>query len=534
MLCSAAAWPALLALTVAGCASSGGLDAGASPTAGSPGGLVVITAGGTALADGADDVPPTLDLRISADGTVAARLDGATLALRRQGDALTASVAPLPLASAHRLDVDLAARDRRRISFHVVAPLRVQGALHYEAGAGTVLDLAFDLAPDHPAVEAAVSGGSRSWLDDRHLRVAWPVPPGGVLTLPAGIAADRGSHSTAALTLTLGPVGAGTLRRAVTPAPGPPPARPLVVAFSVATAASRASVAAHVAQISLLSPTGLSAAADGSLLGTPDPPAVGTALAQGVPVWPLLQNERFDTDAVGRLLHDDQASSRLIDALRARAASEGWAGVHLDFESVDPLNRDLFSGFVERLAAAMHQDGRRLAVAVVPHKPDHVTFYSAAYDLPVIARTADLVTLMAYEEHGPSGQPGAVAGLGWDEEVLAGSLADLGNPGHALLGLPFYARTWAESGAPADGYAGALATALGQPGAQVDYDFDADTAFVRPVVGGRPVTYFDDADSLARKLALVPPRGLAGIAVWRLGFEDPAFWALLPAVALRP
>ena len=51
---------------------------------------------------------------------------------------------------------------------------------------------------------------------------------------------------------------------------------------------------------------------------------------------------------------------------------------------------------------------------------------------------------------------------------------------------------------------------------------------------GDAVTYFDDADSLARKLALAGERGMAGTAVWRLGFEDPAWWNALPQNPPRP
>jgi spore germination protein YaaH len=74
---------------------------------------------------------------------------------------------------------------------------------------------------------------------------------------------------------------------------------------------------------------------------------------------------------------------------------------------------------------------------------------------------------------------------------------------------------------------------LGQPGARVDYDFPASTALVR-AGDGQTVTYFDDADSLARKLALAGELGMGGVAVWRLGFEDPAVWSVLPPVAPRP
>src|SRR4029077_2497698 len=161
----------------AGCAPGGSAT---TPTASDASGFVVITAGGTALGDGATDVPTTLDLRILAgDGTgVAARLDGSPLDLQRDGRALTASVAPMPLASAHRLDLTIPGRAQPAISFRVVPASAIHAAAHTDLALGTVLDVAFALAPDHTAVEAALPpGGARSWQDDRHLRALWAHPP---------------------------------------------------------------------------------------------------------------------------------------------------------------------------------------------------------------------------------------------------------------------------------------------------------------------------------------------------------------------
>jgi spore germination protein YaaH len=343
---------------------------------------------------------------------------------------------------------------------------------------------------------------------------------------------ELGSHLAAPLDLDLGPVAPGSLRLRVVPVAPPPPPPRLLLAFSVATPASRASVAAHLRQISVLSPTGLVADRGGSLTGTPDPPAVAASAAGRVPVWPLVQNSDFDSGAVSALLRDDAATGRLVGELRAAAAAGGYGGLDLDFESVPPSDRDRLTALVTRLAAALHADGRRLAVAVVPHKPGHLNLYSGAYDVDVLVHRADLVTLMAYDQHGPGTVPGPVAGLDWDRQVVHGTLDHL-PAGTALLGLPLYARAWTLAGAPADGYAPALAAALGQPGARVDYDFPASTALVR-AGDGQAVTYFDDADSLARKLALAGELGMGGVAVWRLGLEDPALWSVLPARAPRP
>jgi spore germination protein YaaH len=120
-----------------------------------------------------------------------------------------------------------------------------------------------------------------------------------------------------------------------------------------------------------------------------------------------------------------------------------------------------------------------------------------------------------------------VAGLDWDNAILQATLPDL-NPAHVLLGVPLYGRAWGSSLAGASAYSNVLYNALAVPGARVDYDFSAQTPFI-VTPNGSLITYFDDADSLARKIALVRTYNLAGIAAWRLGFEDPGFWSLFSA-----
>jgi spore germination protein YaaH len=499
-------------------------------------GLLVVTTGGAALTDGANDVPPTLDLRVSASDPLAvqdvsAKLDGNGLDLRADTTGgLVAATKAMPLGSAHHLDLAVPGRDERTLAFHVVSPAQWMAALHADSTQAAVLDIAFDLAPDHQSVERAVPGGARTWVDDRHLEVTWPRAPGGSLSLAESIPAARGSHLSAGPVLDLRAVPVGSIRRVTAPGPPAPPTGPLVIAFSVGTSASRNSVAAHADQISVVSPTGLTAAADGSLDGAPDAPTVASALTHRLPVWPLVQNHGFDPAATSTLLHDATAVARLVEALRGVAGRAGFGGVQLDFEEVLTADKDALSALIGKLGAALHKDGHLLAVDVVPHKPGSLNVHSAAYDLQAIAAAADLVTLMAYEEHNPGTVPGPVAGLDWDRQLLAGSIPDL-DSGRTLLGLPLYTRTWSTTGAPADAYAAAVGDALGAPGARVDYDFSGATPLIHAAAGA--VTYFDDAQSLQAKMALVPEDKLTGIAVWRLGFEDPALWTLLPQSAPR-
>jgi len=483
-------------------------------------------------------VPPTLDLRIRASRSLsvseaAVSLDGKALSLQEAGGALIVSVPAMPLGSTHRLDINLPGRDPQTIAFDVVRPAAVHAALHRDPQAGGVLDLAFALAPDRAGVErAAPTGGHPQWVDGRHLRLTWPSAPGGSLDLPATIITDRGSHLAGSLHLdlsTLPPNGA--LRSADVPSAGSQPRQPVVVAFSVGTVASRASAQRHGDQISVLSPTGLRADADGTVSGAPDPAAAASA-GSGVAVMPVIQ--QFDSTAAAALAADQAATARLTAALRQRAAENGWAGINLDVENLPESARDNFSAMVATIAQGLHADGRKLAVDVVPHRPGHLTAASAGYDLAAIGRAADWVILMAYEEHSPSTSPGPGAGRDWQEGLLAGSLGEVGNPSHVLLGVPLYARTWPGDGSAAfaDSHDATVARALRVAGARVDYDFDAATPFISTPDG--TLAYFDDAASLARKFALISEHHLAGLAMWRLGFEDPALWTVLPASPSRP
>src|SRR5579884_1910155 len=185
---------AAVLLLLSGCAPSSSSPPGALAT--TTGGFVVITAGGTALVDGQDDVPPTLDLRVVVPSGVTAqqvqaRLDGSPLDLSggAQG-AVTAKVAPMPLGSAHTLDLAVPDRDPQHISFHVAPPAGAAAAFHADPADGAVLDVAFQFAPrSRSVVEAAVpTGATISWLDGTHLRATWPAAPGGSLQLPAGLA----------------------------------------------------------------------------------------------------------------------------------------------------------------------------------------------------------------------------------------------------------------------------------------------------------------------------------------------------------
>ncbi len=514
---------AALLLLVAGCAPS---LSGPSNS----GGLVIVTSDGTQLDDGAADVPPTLDLGVEGDGisasSVSVTLDGRALSLQGTASGVSGRVKPMPYGSAHTLVVDTPSRDAMRIGFHVVDRTSVSAAAWLSPAGSIVCQTVFERAPARAELAAALPGARLTWIDPTHAAIAWASPPP-ALTIPRGIAAARGSVLDGPLTLRLTGLSRGQLRRATAPAAAPAPASLPLTLWTVTTTASVASGGAHAGQVAVLSPSGWVAEANGSLSGFPSSQVLRAAAASGRPAWPLLQNDFSNPASIDALLNSQGSERRLVAEAVGEVRTLHLGGINLDFESVPPLDEGALTSFVAELAGALHGVGAKLSVDVVPHAPGSVNDASGAYDDPALAALADQLVVMTYDEHYGAGDPGPLAGIDWQAEELAGTLAGV-PAGKALLGIPLYARRWSGGEVTSLDYAGAVAQALREPDVAYDYDFGAAAPELTSDPGGVPTQlWFDDADSLLRKIDAVSHLGLAGVAMWRAGFEDPAIWSVL-------
>lgn len=255
--------------------------------------------------------------------------------------------------------------------------------------------------------------------------------------------------------------------------------------------------------------------------------ALRTAGTRGLATYALVhnyQNGTFDTQAVHRLLSDEAAWRRAIENIASQAARFGTTGVNLDFENVPAGDREVLTEFVAALAERLRQDGRKLTIAVPAKTSDSPNnSFSGAFDYAALGRLVDGLWLMTYDEHWRTGPPGPVASIGWVERVVRYAISVV-PPNRVLLGLPAYGYEWG-SGNEARGltYSQAMARlqALGatlrwHPVAKVPY-FAA---------GGREV-WFENRYSLGYKLTLVSRYDLGGVAIWRLGQEDPGLWDVL-------
>jgi len=490
-------------------------------------GIITITDGGSELSDGAQDVPANLDLKITAGrglftDEVAVALDGHDVSTSASGGAVLASSSPQVLSSPHTLQI-LVAGQSFNYKVSIIAPTQAMAAVHAD-GSQTDLDLAFSDAPDHSAVNGAAKGLTLTWLDDTHARATWSGAMQLSLHLKSSLKTARSAHLAADLNVDLSTPAVGVLRRVEVPSP--PAAHPKVLGFAVGTDLSRASLTAHAGALSVASPTGWRLSQDGSSVGGPDGPEVAAAQAAKVTLWPLVQNDASDAAGTAALLSATTSADTFAGTAISVAKSQGFDGIQLDIEGIPATSRDAYTAFVSSVGTRLHSAGLKLIVDVIPHKPDGVNQYSAGYDIPALAKVADDIVFLSYDEHTASSDAGPVAGYDWDQTLIAGSMTGV-SASKVWLGIPLYARTWQDTNATSISYTATLYNALTAPGAVVSEDFAAHTPYVTYQPPGESIAtaYFDDATSLRWKESLATANGFAGVAAWRLGFEDPAWWS---------
>jgi len=495
--------------------------------------------GASVLAAPLPQVSPRPQLRVKVSrplrpGDWQLSMDGRSVAISVPAGATELRVAlPGPLALSSRHTVLLAA-----------------GAMHPPLSAAVSMHL-YDLQADARASIAATIRFSRpvanraqvldhvtmtghptfSWRDAQTVEAissGFGLSDHAVVMIDPGIQAADGTVSRAAFSAGLSVP--STLTQVI-------PGR-MVQMYYVNTDDGPAAFLAHRNQIDVLSPAWYDANADGSITGYARRDVIDAAHASGVAIIPLVVNANVDPAVGHAILADPARRATLAASLVHEAKTYGYAGFQLDFEQIPWTDRDLLTALVQDCANAFHPAGLNLSIAVIPRLPgdatasgtllDYFRQWSGAYDFAALAKAADFLSFMTYDEHNGVTPPGAVSGTPWMRQALEFSMQGV-PPEKATLGLPTYYHDWTGVGRlTSSSYADAMTLAQTYGATPAVDPTDEEMHFGYDAYGVHHELWIESTDTLRRKLPLMYEYGLKGISVWRLGFEDPSFWNLIP------
>lgn len=260
--------------------------------------------------------------------------------------------------------------------------------------------------------------------------------------------------------------------------------------------------------------------ANGSVSGNTNPQVLTLARQHNLWTFALVRNMAGNS-VFGPLLNNPAACRRAIENLLTLVEANGYDGVNLDWEGIAASERHRFTEFVKELSQVFHQHGYYVTLSLPAETANNPqNSWTGAYDYKKLGQYADLLMIMAYDQHWAGGSPGPIASQQWVRSVLNYTVTQV-PPKKVILGIPGYGYNWGSNGAVALSYGQAHQLARQYASSS------SKNHFVYVQNGQVHSVWFENAASLLNKIQLVSGYELRGIALWRLGIEDPKLWYLL-------
>lgn len=265
--------------------------------------------------------------------------------------------------------------------------------------------------------------------------------------------------------------------------------------------------------------------------GSEDLSFVAEARSRGLRVTATVTNLSrktwdFDPDLAHRLLTSRKLRNRHISRIVSLCVSKGYDGIDLDWESLYQSDRDRFSQFVERMAAALHSKGKYLAIAVHAKTSETGGWSGArAEDYRRLGAAVDEFNVMTYDYSGSWSDPGPISPPDWADAVLTFAESVV-SPAKIRMGVPFYGYDWV--GSEADGLLWSdVQSLIAEHAPILVRDSSGEVTFNYQDRSGRAHTvFFQDRAAIGIKLQMLLDKhpSIAGIGIWVMGDEDPGFW----------
>ena len=291
---------------------------------------------------------------------------------------------------------------------------------------------------------------------------------------------------------------------------------------------SYASLQQHAAQITHLCPEWMTVVNGmGDLQIDGDTRLPKLTANKGIALMPLLTNlvgDTWEPEAIENLAHGPaERQNRFIQSVLAVLRKAKAAGVVVDWEQIDPVYKRDITGLIDKFADALHDDNKELWLCVQPGQElDYI-------DFDQLADNVDRFVAMLFEETSDTDPPGPLASRSWFEGWVHVLLEDT-DTRQWIIALGNYGYDWTIGGKKAEliSFPEVMSRAN---------DAEIESAEVKEP-SYSPYFYFQDEDkehavwfldavTFLNELREVRDQKAGGIAIYRLGTEDPAIWDAL-------
>ena len=246
----------------------------------------------------------------------------------------------------------------------------------------------------------------------------------------------------------------------------------------------------------------------------------------------ITNNGRENTNQF--LLNQSGQQSVLIDSVLNLVKTLNLDGVDLNFENVDPKSGKKMTAFVKKLSDAIKLSKLEYVFSLTLPKVNRNHFA----DLESLNRYVDLFVLRGYEFHtessskdGPISPLYAGDGQLSIEAMVNHYLASDIDASKLLLGLPYYGAIWTSDNNELQNQNRSfiksatyrqIKFAMHRDEHSPQYDSLSGSAYyIKQLESGKfEKTWFEDENTINNKLQWVINKGLGGVGIWALGYDE--------------
>lgn len=298
---------------------------------------------------------------------------------------------------------------------------------------------------------------------------------------------------------------------------------------------------AQLPYVTYLTPFTYGITASGTLLMLEDDALLSAARAHGTrPVMHLstyTENDQFDSERAALVLTNRAVQTALIGEILSLLRRKGFAGLDVDFEYLPGDLADAYAEFLARLQRLLRAQGLFVVAALAPKtSADQPGLLYEGHNYAKIGAAVDGVLLMTYEWGYTFGPPMAVAPMPEVRAVLDYAVTEI-PPEKILLGVPNYGYDWPlpfqQGVTKAQSISGQQAIELAirhQIAIQYDATAQSPYFYYTDDSGIVHAVWFEDARSMAAKLALVAEYGFQGAGFWNLMRRFSQTWLTLASL----
>jgi cellulose synthase/poly-beta-1,6-N-acetylglucosamine synthase-like glycosyltransferase/peptidoglycan/xylan/chitin deacetylase (PgdA/CDA1 family)/spore germination protein YaaH len=232
-------------------------------------------------------------------------------------------------------------------------------------------------------------------------------------------------------------------------------------------------------------------------------------------------NGFFDTEDIYRIIKSKKLRTTFINSIINQLNNYkkyNFQGVNLDFDNIKDRNTPEYVEFEKELYAALHP----LHFLVTQNvSPDDEQF-----DLEMLQHYNDFLFIMAIDQHSDGSNAGDLSNQHWVEQILDDVCTKIPSQ-KVILTIAAGGYDWAENTiGHAIGYQQAISTAQ-QNNSKIIFD-PASANLHFNYIGQdddlNHTIYFTDAATNFNIIRMADDWATGGVALWRLGAEDPRLW----------